>query len=255
MNKSLHSADVIAAQLDRLVSGDLPEPDRRSLLAWLDEEPTRWRACALAFLEAQVFEQATAPSAVGNALCGVPREGEAPAEPPRDVEVPCAVGNALRGVPGVQAPRGYPGFRVQAAKHDLPFTGAHWLALASSLLVAFAVGTLAGRSSIATPVRTAKILTAAPQPSAPPGFQLATVSVRTNLDPRITAQVQLPVEPADQPLAGASSISEYDRKLWERRGYELVEETRYLPAKMPDGRPVMVPVNRVHLKLKGTPVS
>ena len=69
MNKSLHSADMIAGQLDRLVSGDLPEPDRRSLLAWLDEEPTRWRVCALAFLEAQVWEQAAT------------WEGEAPAEP------------------------------------------------------------------------------------------------------------------------------------------------------------------------------
>ncbi len=230
MNPQELGAGAMAAQLDRLAAGDLPESDRRSLLAWLDEEPTRWRACALAFLEAQVWEQA------------VSHENEL---------TPGTVGNALRGVPRVQGSE----FRVQAAMHDLPFTWAHWLALASSLLVAFAVGTLAGRSSIATPARTAKISTAAPQPSAPPVLQLATVSVRTNLDPRLTAQVQLPVEPTTEQLAGAPAISDYDRQLWERRGYEVIEETRYLPAKMPDGRNVMVPVNRVHLRLKGTPVS
>lgn len=50
---------VLTAQIDRLVAGELAEHDRRSLLAWLDEEPTRWRACALAFLEAQAWEEAT----------------------------------------------------------------------------------------------------------------------------------------------------------------------------------------------------
>jgi hypothetical protein len=81
------------------------------------------------------------------------------------------------------------------------------------------------------------------------------VSVRTNLDPRLQAKLTLPVEAdtvASEPIA---SISEYERKQLERRGYELIEETRYLPAKMPDGRPVMVPVKKVRMKYKGTPVS
>src|SRR5687767_14049160 len=46
------------AQLDRLASGDLAENERRSLLAWLDEDASRWRGCALAFLEAQTWEAA-----------------------------------------------------------------------------------------------------------------------------------------------------------------------------------------------------
>ncbi len=234
MNKSLHGADVIAAQLDRLVSGDLPEPDRRSLLAWLDEEPTRWRACALAFLEAQVWEQARLEvggreSEVGSRACTA----------------------ATSGREGV----GASGFSVRA-KQPSPSSWQRWLAIAGVMLLAFAAGTFTGRGSVPAPKRPQQPMIAESRslPSAP-GPQLATVSVRTNLDPRLMAQVQLPVEPADQPLAGASSISEYDRKQWERRGYEVVEETRYLPAKMPDGRTVMVPVNRVHLKLKGTPVS
>jgi hypothetical protein len=242
----IHGA--LAAQIDRLVSGDLHEGDRRSLLAWLDEEPTRWRACALAFLEAQVWEQAAAiadgaPSAVGNALRGVPGEGEAPAEP------------RVQGS----------GFRVQSSDLRFPTSDLRrptsgfrwgWLAIAGAVLAAFAAGALAGRGLISSsPHRPDSTIVRSDETASAPGPQLATVSVRTHLDPRLTAQVQLPVEPTTEPLAGASSISEYDRKLWERRGYEVVEETRYLPAKMPDGRTVIVPVNRVHLKLKGTPVS
>ena len=60
MNAKLTLDHAMQAQLDRLVAGDLPENDRRSLLAWLDEDAGRWRACALAFLEAQTWEAATA---------------------------------------------------------------------------------------------------------------------------------------------------------------------------------------------------
>jgi hypothetical protein len=39
--------------LDRLVDGELSADERRLLLAGLDDEPGAWRRCALAFLEAQ----------------------------------------------------------------------------------------------------------------------------------------------------------------------------------------------------------
>src|SRR5687767_11938198 len=55
--------NAMQAQLDRLVAGELSENDRRSLLAWLDEDAGRWRMCALAFLEAQVWEAAAADEA------------------------------------------------------------------------------------------------------------------------------------------------------------------------------------------------
>ena len=229
MNKQDVGAGVVSAQIDRLVSGDLPEPDRRSLLAWLDEEPTRWRACALAFLEAQTWEQATGREGEASTW-----EGEAPAEP------------RVQGS----------GFRVQRDGWNVGISWAHWLAIAGLLLVAFGAGAAAAWSWVPVPEPFPQFA----QPQSPPplrlsGPQLATVSVRTNLDPRFQAKLTLPVEPETDTSELASSISEYDRKQWERRGYDLIEETRYLPAKMPDGRPVMVPVKKVRLKYKGTPVS
>ncbi|MCI0360186.1 MAG: hypothetical protein L0211_17045 [Planctomycetaceae bacterium] len=225
MTSPLFGADVVSAQIDRLVSGDLPESDRRSLLAWLDEEPSRWRTCALAFLEAQTWEQAVAwPEET--------REGEAPAEP------------RVQGS----------GFRVQGSSGLANRTWIHWLAIAGLLLIAFGAGAWSAWSYLPRPAPAMPPMVAS-GPQRPIDPLLATVSVRTNLDPRLQAQLMVPVEPAAEPSGGALSISDYDRAQWERRGYELVEETRYLPAKMPDGRPVMVPVKRVRLKLKGTPVS
>lgn len=43
--------------LDRLVDDELSPSDRRALLAALDDEPGAWRACALAFVEHQSWQQ------------------------------------------------------------------------------------------------------------------------------------------------------------------------------------------------------
>ena len=45
-------------QLDLLVDGELEGQDRKDLLRKLDRSPNGWKHCALAFLEAQMFQQA-----------------------------------------------------------------------------------------------------------------------------------------------------------------------------------------------------
>jgi|SRR5262245_44294353 len=232
MNDATFVADrAVQAQLDRLAAGDLPEGERRSLLAWLDEEPRRWRACAVTFLEAQSWENAIAAWPAGGAQNALGRE------------VPTAR-SARRPEQAYQ-------FRYRQ------------LALAAIVLAAFFSGAVLARFAPAPILR--QTPTVIQRPDSTPGGDahpdfgdqplLATVSVRTNLDPQVPAQLQVPVAPwnaAEEALAG---ISDYERKQWERRGFELSEERRYLPARLPDGREVVVPVNKVHLKFKGTPVS
>lgn len=46
-------SNITDEQLDRLVDGELSEPERRELLSGLEKEPAGWRRCALAFLVAQ----------------------------------------------------------------------------------------------------------------------------------------------------------------------------------------------------------
>jgi len=221
------------AQLDRLAAGELPEGERLGLLAWLDEDPRRWRACAVTFLEAQCWEAAAAEWPTGSVESRPNLDAVQPGLCPRQTA------SAVRG-----------GWRK--------------LALAAALVAAFFSGAAVVRLAPVGGGRQTPMIVERPSPrsmdeaTTAAGNQplLATVSVRTNLDPQVPAQLQVPVTPwsadAEVPVGG---ISEYERKQWERRGFELSEERRYLPARLPDGREVVVPVNQVHLKFKGTPVS
>src|SRR5262245_23445628 len=54
----------IEAWMDRLVDGEVAEPERRTLLSRLERMPDGWRRCALAFLEAQAWREALDPVSV-----------------------------------------------------------------------------------------------------------------------------------------------------------------------------------------------
>lgn len=64
------------------------------------------------------------------------------------------------------------------------------------------------------------------------------------------ASVRIPVVPAD-PAAGSAApgaeIPEYVRQQCERRGFKPSVERRYLFARLPDGRQVVVPVDQLQL--------
>ncbi len=66
MNRAFMSGEYMNGQLDRLVSGELDEQDRGPVLAWLEEDPRRWRLCGLLFLESQTWSQALVEWPCGN---------------------------------------------------------------------------------------------------------------------------------------------------------------------------------------------
>jgi hypothetical protein len=215
----------VQAQLDRLIAGELPPSERRSLLAWLDEDVRRWRACAVAFLEAQSWEEAAGEANL--TLARSASEGNSPSA----------------------------AFTLPRRKSSLMPA----VAIAASIAIAFAAGIFAARLSpglMTTPSEEpVRLAHEGPTANAPDQPLVATVSVRTNLEPSVPAQLKLPVAPASSQQAAASSLSDYEREQWERSGFEVHEERRYLPARLQDGREIMVPVNKVQLKLKPAPVS
>src|SRR3972149_3765527 len=72
-------------RFDLLVDGELPESERRNLLSTLDDLPGGWRRCALAFLEAQTWNEE---------MRSIRQESVSPAQPAR-----AAAQRACRGGP------------------------------------------------------------------------------------------------------------------------------------------------------------
>jgi hypothetical protein len=216
MTEKLTAERAMQAQLDRLAANELPDNERRSLLAWLDEDASRWRACALAFLEAQCWEAVTA-------------------------DWPARVSAAPKPAPAATAP---------PAKSDWRSA----LSLAAAALLMFAAGHLSARLWRSAPNKPVELAApaAAPDRSGP---LLASVPVRANLGPHVSARLQIPVTPVAGDAPPRAAISDYERKQWEKRGFEVREELRSLPAELPDGTRVLVPVNKLQLKLKQSPVS
>jgi anti-sigma factor RsiW len=215
MTTKLTCDHAMQAQLDRLVTGELAENDRRSLLAWLDEDAGRWRMCALAFLEAQLWEAAAAAP---------------PAATPPLTSAPAVL---ARSAP---TRRAWP--RVFSA------------AAAAALLFLAGYGSALLNARALRPPATAQ--SELPRAAGP---LMASVALPTNFSPDLPAQLQIPILPGSAEAPPAEALSDYERQQLERRGFEVHQELRYLPARLPDGTRVLVPVNKVQVKLKGTPVS
>jgi hypothetical protein len=220
----------IKNQMDMLVTGELPEQQRLELLAWLDADFRRWRLCGLAFLEAQVWLEALG-------------------EPSSCHREPLSTGGAA--AIGTRPPVGVP--QNQARRWSTP------LLVAAASIAAFVGGLMAQDvwrgSHQATPAIARPDVPLKTSPALG-GPLVASVPVKGGPLGSISATLQFPVLPVDSSAGGTvSSVPDHVRRQWERRGYELVEERRYLPAKLPDGRQVMVPVNEVKMKFVGKPVS
>ncbi|HUG91270.1 MAG TPA: hypothetical protein VML55_10575 [Planctomycetaceae bacterium] len=217
-----------AGLLDRLVSGDLDEAGRRRTLAWLEDDPQRWRQCGLAFLEAQVWSQAM--------------DGWCAEEPSRRIAAP--------------APLSAPPRRSRPAVTSRAI-------LVSCAVAAFGLGLVAGEAfrRPARPMDDAQTQAVEPRgadsrtseapaqhsPSKAP--ILASVPVKP-FGSGPSASVQIPVVPAG-PEADAeprsSGIPEHVRREWERRGFRIDSQRRYVLARLPDGEQVAVPVEHINV--------
>jgi hypothetical protein len=116
-------------------------------------------------------------------------------------------------------------------------------ALAACLLVAFGLGLAASRSFLAPESKAAR----------------AMASDSAHPAPRHQANQQLDaVNPSDRPRVAvarpAIDIPDYVRRQWERRGYELSVERRYLFGRLPDGEPIVLPVERIQAQFVGSKI-
>jgi len=240
-------------RFDLLADGELPEPERRRLLAELDDLPGGWRRCALAFLEAQSWR---------HGLQSIRREA---AEPPHAIP---ARPIGRRGLPG-----GLVGTLV---------------AMAASFTVALGLGLAlqdSGRPGVPTgpsPVELAggprqpgpaaptavepETPASAPSSSAPSGPAAAVMPgddawrwVALPVGPDGSGAIRVPARQRDH--VDERWMSEFPPTIppellgaLRREGSQLRWSRQLVPFRMEDGQQLVVPLDQVEVQPVGNPV-
>ena len=188
--------------LEQLVDGELPPEERRELLERFEADPEGWRRCALAFLEDQ---------AVRGGVCSLIAEAGRP---------------AAKVSPSV---RKKPVWRVGV-----------WVAVAASLLFAFAAGRLLpggsqepGQPLVAendAPTANEAVALAEPEPAEPmPEGDVVTLLVRDT--DGVAQRVRVPLVEASGDGAPWGAGDRWDglRKQLANEGYDLQRRRRFAP--------------------------
>ncbi|HZN66266.1 MAG TPA: hypothetical protein VFB66_13335 [Tepidisphaeraceae bacterium] len=201
--------------LDRLVDGELDEPRRTALLRSLDGTPDGWKRCALAFLEAQCWQQAMRTSS------GQARN---------------AVVSAARPTPwAMTLPR-------------------RMFGLAAAVLLAFGVGFFArpgatsDRGRLAHNARSNHSDTSPALAFRPEGWLTTSDEDGRPVPVPLFAAAGGAEPPA---LSNQSAIPEYLRRQLEREGYEVRNARKLVSVALKDGRTATVPVETVQYRFVG----
>lgn len=220
-------------QIDMLVDGELSEPDRRALLARLDQQPDGWRRCALAFLEAQCWREALGPVASSHGA------DEAAASVP--------VGEEARSVPR----RSSPWLRSAGTL----------LAMAASFVAALGLGIWArplwrphgdepSTALVRVPEAGGSDATGRPSP-----WRMVTLSV-PNGDQRTSQSIRLPAMERDRldeswlnSLPGP--LSSDVLQMLRQTGHQVEHSRELLPVPLQDGRKLVIPIDQIEVRPVG----
>jgi hypothetical protein len=224
------STSSLQRDIDRLIGGDLTKAESRQLVARLDADPAGWKQCALAYMEAQSWRGAFESM--------LDRETEA-------------------------APHSVKATRTLRASGSL-------MATAAAVVVAFAAGIGAmaawqARSTDRTP--THDIARDTNPPAGSP--QQSTVKRQADAkddDPLLLGVVNITsngemesafplVATKDKDLVSieltSNQLSDYNRQLWERRGYRIEQYRKLVNVALADGSRFRFPVDWVQYRYVG----
>ena len=246
-------------RFDRLVDDELSEEERRELLGQLDDEPSGWRRCALAFLEAQCWRQALGemPSvrdALSAALqSGGENAGQTPAIPIETPRRAVWLGR-LKLLSAMAASflaamwLGTLAHRAWMGQSHVPGGGeiGQFATLNKGFAPLMATNESRGRLTISPP-RTSGgsnpwhvVTVSAPSDGRHPGAAIEVPAVERN---NIDEQWLRSVPPA---------IPDNVLQALARTGHQIEQQREFVPVPLKDGRQLIVPVDRVKLHYVGS---
>lgn len=236
--------------LDLLVDNELSEDERRELLARCEAQPDGWRACALAFLEAQDWSN----------TFGEPRATElaAPTQPVSDPKPANSEIAERQRPPLVLAGRASPPRRYWNLS-----SAVGGLAMAASLLLAFGLGLWMNASRLgdllsppnhdfvidsgedAEPGASPSAIGRRPSSGSPQNVRLVVGGSPGN-------EVQVPIveggNDSDWWRRPPAAMPDDVRRALERLGHQVRERRQLVPFDLEDGRRIMVPVDQVDVE-------
>jgi len=258
-----HEADpmqMLEDLIDRIVDGGMSPDELRKSIERLDATPEGWRRCALAFLEAQSWTDAF------RSMDGTPGEDEPGIS--GDLPARSFTTVSLTPIVPVAAPRRRLIAAALAAGIAFIAFSLGWLSHGvrmGSDVERFAPDTLAGESK--TPESHPDEASQRNSPSEPlqpgsiaglPTDRLPTVRevARLRIDTGDLTSTEIPIYAGpginhrwlmEQP----PPVSEHDRAIWQRQGYELEQQRRLLSVPLANGRRATVPVDHVQVRYVG----
>jgi|GEM_PF-6761878 len=224
-------------QLQQLVDGELDHESRREVLQACQQEPDGWRRCALAFLEAQVFEEALRdngleePVGLDVARCHAMHAEGAMLRPAPETSVRPAPANHWRWIAAIAATA----FAAFGAGKFSQFESARSsteprIAINTAAMGAAAGGSLTGKEPAASP---------------------AASSGPVDLSRLITFVGQ---GESSRPVPMLRSAPESDAQMQQLmqwlsdRELDYTTQSGWLPVRMPNGQQALVPVQRLEVK-------
>ncbi|MEQ1906233.1 MAG: hypothetical protein ABL888_18760 [Pirellulaceae bacterium] len=205
--------------IDLLVADELDESHRTRLIHWLEESPERWRKCGLAFLEAQIWQASFHEIATDKIVAIQPV--------------------VLQTAPKALTRNNWVG-AVVAAGLVLAFVGGYWWPKSKTS------GEIAARTTHVPSVADNQgdhELTLEDLEN-----QMLSVDVFRASDSGPMQKIQVPIQAVKNEATVADVNDDLPaevRRHWESRGFRLKQGQRFLPAKLPDGQQVMLPINQI----------
>jgi len=252
----------LARGLDLLVDGQLDEAQRRALLSSLEERPDGWRRCALAFLEAQCWQEA-----LGSGATAARQAAPQGAVPQVGAMGPSEWVRARRWQRLIT---GWPGTLLAMAACFLLALGlgmglrTWWLGNPAPVLPLGPVpqpGSIAGLGPEGAGRAPAGPGSEAPSPAAPRSasapLRWVTLCVPSGPDGEQIA-VQMPALEQEELDAGVweDGLARPPREVVEalrRLGIGMQRRRELVPLEMPDGHQLVLPVEEVQFHYVGSP--
>ncbi len=264
----------LEAWMDRLVDGEVAEPERRALLSRLEQMPDGWRRCALAFLEAQAWREALDATALkATALKATTLKAAA-------LKATEAASNGCIPASAAVQPTTH---HSSLATHQVPLTTHHspsttkprtsrlawrpqpWLgmvAAAASFVIAFGLGLVVQRTWFpphqpdgTTPGGIAHRAPAGGSTLAEAKDKWGTVRVMMHGPTGAPQPVELDAVEGPDPeqwlWAQPPAIPDHIVKALRSRGHHVQTERRYVPIPLDDGRNAVFPVDQVDVRFRG----